>query len=1134
MGRLHKIKVNKRKMIAVDSERATAVATRPGARRKPLLPVIGILLLVTAIISFFNPDESGDGLATQPAAVSGSAPLAATPPQATLATAEPVLERSGVEAAAPLSEATLPLIFSAAFNEDALDTATWAYHILKATVVPEGMGRDLSSNSANLVLQLGHAEEWSVIILEGGHNWRNYIVEMDVRLLDVVEEADNFFLGVRYDRNAGEYTISLDKASQMARLGSTINSLWEGTLHETPLALNSDGWYRIKAHVEDHLITFHVDDNHVGTIDNDLLPAGSIRMLTPPGSFVYIDNITVREIPSLPEPGDLLITEFMFRDDPFQWFEIVNNSDKYVRLDGMEITNGRETHIITSGPLVIEPRRYMIFASQDTAPHFSLDSPPYIYGDSLRFSADNGRLRLSANGLTITEIEYSEDTGWLLQDGVSVALHPDYLTSRRQNNGFYWCPSVQKVSDNPLLRATPGQPNHLCVRELPIYVGGDRQSGDLVITEIMIDLPGDDQGREWFEVYNPGDTALSLQGWTIATDSPAERHIITEDFNVPPGGHVVLAQAGLLASELPEDLPVYYYSGQFGLRNESGELTILDGERLIDRVTWRDNGWWPYRGGMSMSLHPDATSSYSNDDALNWCLAWTPITTDRPDLLGTPGAFNDPCPMWEINSPLQDVPRAYESSTLAPIPMYLTVDPQDLESMQMNPFSDREYPAQFTADGYVVGKGNNATMRPRGGNYTRAIDVQSYRIRLEEPFQGQLTLSLNKHYGDPSRLRNALSFRLFQGMNDITSLRTQFVHLFVNGEDLGLYTLVESRGSRMLRNHRLDDRGHLFNAEYGFFIYNNVDRVRRIESILGTAELEVGYSHDGLIRMIDAVYSDKDINQVIDDHFNRENLLTYFASVYLMQNLDTEAKNYLLYTTPREPERVYFLPWDWDNAFSVRETRAVFVGRWREGFGNWSKIGIMWRVLQEPELVDALVFKMLELAQSSLSQERVSTLIDQLATEVETFTQRPPDNQFYSPAVVTQEVIDIKGVIGESARLLAHTIQWPIPPQVNGTRYNLENNAVEFLWYETISLQGRPLSYEVVLFSERLWDEDNIIWRSPRTTHTSLTITTADIPDELSAGRYYWMVYVWDNNGNYNSSSNTNIHGEIDHLVDLP
>jgi hypothetical protein len=354
-------------------------------------------------------------------------------------------------------EASLPIIFRTGFSQEHLDSNIWAYDIRGAAVVredPEARGDEV-----NLVLQLGHEEDWSSIVFERGHDWRNYIVEVDVKLLNVVEDADNFFLGVRYDRNVGEYALSLNVAAQFARLSSTIDGLWVGSLHQEPLTLHIDTWYRLKAHVEGGLIRFYVDDRFIGFIDDVEITRGSIRMLTPPDSFVHVDNLIVREIQSSPEPDDLLITEFMFREDGLQWFEILNDSDRHIKLDGMTITNGSETYVVSRTSLVMPPGSYKVFASENTTPYFTLDSQPYIYGDSLRFPADDGYLGLSVNDQVVTEIEYSEDTGWPLQDNVSVALHPDYLSRRRQGNGFNWCPSVQRLSDadGAVVRATPGE-----------------------------------------------------------------------------------------------------------------------------------------------------------------------------------------------------------------------------------------------------------------------------------------------------------------------------------------------------------------------------------------------------------------------------------------------------------------------------------------------------------------------------------------------------------------------------------------------------------------------------------------------------------------------------------------------------
>jgi hypothetical protein len=255
--------------------------------------------------------------------------------------------------------------------------------------------------------------------------------------------------------------------------------------------------------------------------------------------------------------------------------------------------------------------------------------------------------------------------------------------------------------------------------------------------------------------------------------------------------------------------------------------------------------------------------------------------------------------------------------------------------------------------------------------------------------------------------------------------------------------------------------------------------------------------------------------------------------LYLVQNRDTRVQNYMIYSTPREPQRIYFIPWDWDAGFRVRNGSTVFGGRWREGLGNWSGMGIMDRLVQDPEMVDALVFRMLELVQTSLSPERVNGLADQLAANVEPFTRRAPEHLELSPSALVATVEEVKTVIPESARLFIDTIEWPLPPRADEVLYSEVDNSVRFVWLPSYDIQEDELSYEIVLFNDRIWDESHIIWRSDRTTRHSMTITSEDIPDEVPAGTYYWMVYVWDDENHYNTSQVGSL-GEIATIVDLP
>ncbi len=124
----------------------------------------------------------------------------------------------------------------------------------------------------------------------------------------------------------------------------------------------------------------------------------------------------------------------------------------------------------------------------------------------------------------------------------------------------------------------------------------------------------------------------------------------------------------------------------------------------------------------------------------------------------------------------------------------------------------------------------NATIQIRG-NSTSAKIQKSYKIELRSragEWRGQTTLNLNKQYSDSTRARNKLTFDLLKRIPNMTSLRTQFVRLFVKDEttdppkttfvDYGLFTQVEQPNKKFLRSHLLDPNGHLYKATFFEFL----------------------------------------------------------------------------------------------------------------------------------------------------------------------------------------------------------------------------------------------------------------------------------------------------------------------------
>ncbi len=158
---------------------------------------------------------------------------------------------------------------------------------------------------------------------------------------------------------------------------------------------------------------------------------------------------------------------------------------------------------------------------------------------------------------------------------------------------------------------------------------------DLVINEIIQNPSAVlDENGEWFEIFNPDDVAVDIDGWTIKDDD-SDSHIISNGvpLMVPAGGYLVLgrnensgANGGVAVD--------YEYSG-ITLANGGDELVLVDlSATEIDRVNWDGGPSFPDPNGASMSLLDPALD---NNVGSNWCTATTPFGDGD---LGTPGAAN--------------------------------------------------------------------------------------------------------------------------------------------------------------------------------------------------------------------------------------------------------------------------------------------------------------------------------------------------------------------------------------------------------------------------------------------------------------------------------------------------------------
>ena len=238
--------------------------------------------------------------------------------------------------------------------------------------------------------------------------------------------------------------------------------------------------------------------------------------------------------------------------------------------------------------------------------------------------------------------------------------------------------------------------------------------------------------------------------------------------------------------------------------------------------------------------------------------------------------------------------------------------------------ADVELDGQLIKEVGLRFKGNGSYMlsaatrkRPFKIDFDRFVDGQK--------FHGMQQLNLHNNVMDPTHVRQALSYPVFQAAG-IASPRTAFaeVSLTIDGEcdhePLGLYTLVEEIDKAFLRRHFQTDKGMLLKPEgtqgleykgedwaaYSWFEPKSKPKKQETLRLIELTRL-IHKADDNQFR--------REIGSLLDtDQFAR-----FLAANTLLANMDsflTQVHNYYVYLPPpsskTQSNKFVFLPWDMD------------------------------------------------------------------------------------------------------------------------------------------------------------------------------------------------------------------------------
>ncbi len=276
-------------------------------------------------------------------------------------------------------------------------------------------------------------------------------------------------------------------------------------------------------------------------------------------------------------------------------------------------------------------------------------------------------------------------------------------------------------------------------------------------------------------------------------------------------------------------------------------------------------------------------------------------------------------------------------------------------------------------------------------------------FQSDRPFRGMTALNLIVEGPARQALSEYLSFELYR-MAGVPSPQAEHVRVWRDGRLAGYQLLVEQPNKAFLARHGRDTSGNLYKL-----IWQGRDLVGQHEKKTNPAQ-----GHDDLKEAVEALRQTRgDVQWArIQQRFNVEEFLNYFAVSMCVQNWDGFWNNYFVYHDLKGSGRWEIYPWDEDKTWGDydgvgeafdwyemplsfgmdrdRPPRFSFLGQRQRhtgefGGANW------WRrpgwfsgpLLANPEFRRRFLDRLEQMAQTTFTEERLLPVIDALEKRLE-------------------------------------------------------------------------------------------------------------------------------------------------------
>ncbi len=269
-------------------------------------------------------------------------------------------------------------------------------------------------------------------------------------------------------------------------------------------------------------------------------------------------------------------------------------------------------------------------------------------------------------------------------------------------------------------------------------------------------------------------------------------------------------------------------------------------------------------------------------------------------------------------------------STARLVQVSVEMDPDDLYAMRREgrnfsalaegcadgpsfyPWTD--FMATATIDGERL---QRVGVRKKGYFGSLLVTRPSIKIRFNQYVQrqhvsGVRRITLNNNRQDPSNILQCLAYRIFADAGVATPM-CGFAQLTINGEDMGVYTTLETYDRDFLARHFPSGDGKLYEGQLSDFRANWIV----------TFENKLQDSFDERRELFELARAlradDEDLLELVEPLVDIDAYISYWAAETLMGHWDGyngNTNNFFVYLEPTT-KKFYFIPWGTDGVFGV-------------------------------------------------------------------------------------------------------------------------------------------------------------------------------------------------------------------------